>query len=215
MTVPNIDTFENDITSEIKSKEATIGDIASASGDVGNIPQPQNISPFLLIIASVFIIIITTGIIYFGYVYYNKKMNPPVNTAPIQIPEENDTTLLPEISPSFTDAIGRFVTNVEKKPNGYVLTLIDDFSSFSSVYSYMIKNASYYAKDIASAVDSFVNTGTTTPPFIFSDVTINNQNMRVGESASSTVVYAFINNRSLIISSSTAGILFLRSEIVR
>jgi hypothetical protein len=45
----------------------------------------------------------------------------------------------------------------------------------------------------------------------FSDVTINNQNMRVWNHASGTVVYAFVNTKALIISSSTEGILSLRN----
>jgi hypothetical protein len=45
----------------------------------------------------------------------------------------------------------------------------------------------------------------------FSDVTINNQNMRIWTHASGTVVYAFVNTRALVISSSTEGILALRN----
>ena len=214
MAVPNVDTFENDITDEIKHKEATIGDIASASGDIGNAPQSQKIFPILSVLISIFILIITAVVLYFGYNYYSKKINPPVNTAPVQILKNNDTSLLQNVSPLFPDALGRFVTNVEQKPSGYILTLTNTFTTYSSVFAYMIKNESEYADDIANAVGSGRDTSTTTPLFKFSDTTINNQNMRVGTSGSNIVVYAFINTQALVISSSTEGIFSLRGDIL-
>lgn len=51
--------------------------------------------------------------------------------------------------------------------------------------------------------------------YIFSDVTISNQNMRIATSLYGTVVYAFIGTQNLVISSSTDGILTLRSNTFR
>lgn len=50
--------------------------------------------------------------------------------------------------------------------------------------------------------------------YIFSDITINNQNMRVATSVYGTVAYAFIGTNTLIISSSPEGIIALRSSIL-
>ena len=218
MSVPNIDTFENDISTEIKQKEATIGDIASAGGDIGNSSeqQKQKISPVLFILISVVVLVAAGAILYFGYGYYTKNINTSVTSTPIlKIPKTNDVTLLPKISPLFPDAFGRFITNVEKKPDGYILTFADTFTAYSSIFAYMIKNEGDYANDIAQAVGSPSDAGTTTPSFTFLDTTINNQNMRVGNSASSTIVYAFINTQALVISSSTEGIFLLRSDVTR
>lgn len=49
----------------------------------------------------------------------------------------------------------------------------------------------------------------------FEDVTISNQNMRIWKSATSTVVYAFVNTKTIAIASSTEGILELRGDILR
>ncbi len=59
MSIPNVDTFEHDISEEIKVKEATITDIASAGGDVSNSPTPHaNTSRLLLILGGIFILVV-------------------------------------------------------------------------------------------------------------------------------------------------------------
>ena len=69
--------------------------------------------------------------------------------------------------------------------------------------------------DITSAILPKMDTSTTTQAFSFKDITINNQNMRIATSASSTVIYAFIGSEALVFSSTTEGILLLRSDILR
>ena len=212
MTTPNIDTFEHDITNEIKHKEASIGDIASAGGDIGNDSNKnKTISPITILIVSLFVVILAGVAVYFGYYYYNRKINPPENKNIIVAPEINDTSMLKDLSPLFVDAIGRFVTGVEKTNYGYAIKI----NSYSSVFSYMLKNEELFAEDIAFSVGVKNDTSATTSPFIFKDITINNQNIRLGNSASSTVAYAFIGSSALIISSTTEGLLLLRSDILR
>lgn len=46
----------------------------------------------------------------------------------------------------------------------------------------------------------------------FTNITLNNQNMRIWNYASGTVVYAFINTQTLAVSSSTNGILMLKNQ---
>jgi hypothetical protein len=52
-------------------------------------------------------------------------------------------------------------------------------------------------------------------PFIFSDMTILNQNMRVGMSGKNAIYYAFIDNKALVFSKSSEGILTLKNAILR
>lgn len=51
--------------------------------------------------------------------------------------------------------------------------------------------------------------------YIFSDITLNNQNIRVAKSAYGTVAYAFIETNKLVIASSPEGIISLRSRILK
>lgn len=51
--------------------------------------------------------------------------------------------------------------------------------------------------------------------YVFSDITINNQNMRVATCAYGTVAYAFVGTNTLIISSSPEGILALRNSVLK
>lgn len=209
MSIPNIDTFEHDIAEEIKKKEATIGDIAAASGDIGNTSNPP---------ASLSTLVVSLGILFLiavaliGVILFMKYSKTPVSS-----PATTQTTTTPpglqmgSISPTLDSAIGASVGNVKRLEYGYTIEIL----SYSDVFAYMLKNESRYADELAEAVGSPRDTSTTIQPFAFSDVTMNNQNMRVGTSGSSTVVYAFVNTSHLLISPNTEGILSLRSAILR
>lgn len=209
MSIPNIDTFEHDIAEEIKNKEATIGDIAAASGDIGNTSNPP---------ASLSTLVVSLGILFLiavaliGVILFMKYSKTPVSS-----PATTQTTTTPpglqmgSISPTLDSAIGASVGNIERSEYGYTIEIL----SYSDVFAYMLKNESRYADELAEAVGSPRDTSTTTQPFAFSDVTMNNQNMRVGTSGSSTVVYAFVNTSHLLISPNSEGILSLRSAILR
>ncbi len=54
-----------------------------------------------------------------------------------------------------------------------------------------------------------------TEEYVFSDITMSNQNMRVGTSVFGTVVYAFVGVNHLLIASSPSGILTLRGNILK
>ncbi len=95
---------------------------------------------------------------------------------------------------------------MQRSEYGYTLQVL----GYTNTYAYMIKNESLYADELALAVGSPRDTGTSSVPFTFTDVTLNNQNMRVGISGSSTLVYGFVNTTTLVVSSSTEGILALR-----
>lgn len=209
MAIPTVDTFEHDIAEEIRTKEASITDIASAGGNVGNTPQAQTSN--LLFILGGFFILAVIGIFIGFFFFYNKK-TPDIAPLTATSTQPVVTSPLVNLSATLQDAIGGNVGTVSKNEYGYSIMLTD----YSPVFSYMIRNENAYADDLALAVGSPRDTtGTTSVSFTFADVTISNQNMRVGTSGSSTVVYAFVNAEALIISSSTQGILALRGAILK
>ena len=145
---------------------------------------------------------------------------------------------------ALNQAIGQYVTKIDKRGKGFILTL----SSYSAVFSYMLRNENDFADELAralgvprsdkpitrevvvsktgtttgatgtSSVTVVTTLGTTTEtftpsPFVFTDITVSNQNMRIATSASSTVVYAFIGTQKLLIASSIEELLSLRSSL--
>ena len=208
MSIPNIDTFEHDISEEIKTKEATIGDIASSSGEIGNTPnQSSSISTFLI----AFGILVLVAVITVAAVLFIKYSQRPIAVPQSSADEQSSGgALMKSISGSINSAIGDSIGTIQKTEYGYNIQLL----SYSDVFAYMLKNEQRYADELAQSVGSPRDTSTTTPSFSFTDVTINNQNMRVGVSANSMVVYAFVNTKILLISSSTQGILSLRGVIL-
>lgn len=212
MPVSHIDTFEHDVAEEIKSKDSSLTSIASSGGDVSNYAEKDGKPNTLLIIAIIIIsLTVISGLIYLGFTLYASKVAAPPKIEAIDELNTDDTSLLGKLSPQFPPAIERYVTNATKSPYGYTIT----FSSYSSVFAYMLKNESLYADDIAKAVGAPRDKDGGAPPFTFTDLTINNQNMRYGKSASSTVIYAFINTKALVIASTTEAILTLRGDILR
>lgn len=211
MTVPNIDTFEQNISEEIKKKEATFTDIASASGNVGNDTEPStsgsSLIPILLLV--LFLVLAGAG----GGYYYLFVINKPPATPPMLTEQEEttDATHLEEISLTLATALGSSVESAQRSEYGFTIKLRE----YTPVYAYMLRNEAAYAEEIAASVGSPRDVSTTTPSFTFGDITLNNQNMRIGTSASSTVIYAFVNSSHLVISSSTEGILSLRSAIIK
>lgn len=210
MSIPNIDTFEHDISEEIKTKEATIGDIAAAGGDIGNVTTKSTPVSTLLVALGVFLVVavIAVSIILFVKYFNQPEVTPTMTLGGGTVPSAVSAS---SVSVSIESAVGPSISNIQKSEYGYVVRLI----SYSNVFSYMIKNEAAYADEIAASVGSPRDTSTTTPQFMFTDVTINNQNMRVGVAGSSTVVYSFVNTDYLLISSTPEGILALRGGILR
>ncbi len=208
MAVANVDTFEHDIAEEIKHKEASFTDIASAGNDVGNIPPHATYLRLLIVIGIFFVIIILVAI--GGLVYY---YNQTPQVVPVEQGSERNTSqaqkALQALSPTLAQAIGDSVGSLSKNGYGYSVEL----TKYSEVFAYMLKNESAFADELAQAVGSPRDTSTTTSPFVWNDVTLSNQNMRVGVSGSSTLVYAFVNDTLLLISSSTQGILSMKGII--
>lgn len=254
MAKPIVDTFEHDIADEIRHKEASIADIATAVGDIGNEEDlaPKHNVP-LIVAVTVLSLCGLLGAGFIGYSYYSGTTTVPA-TSQNTTSEQKKTTQgvsVSSISPSMERSIGDYITNVQKSKTGYSMNI----TSYSPVFAYMLKNEHIYADELGLAVGNSKTikkeqliatstTATTTPTsststpksgtttlattttevtkatelpttYIFSDITISNQNMRVATSVYGTVVYAFIGTNRLVISSSTDGILALRSGVLQ
>lgn len=207
MTVPRVDTFEHDIADEIKRKEAGFTDIASAGGDVKNTPEAKHSMTPLVLLGMLFVVLIIAAIGSLVYYYRQTPNVMPVENTQTTTPgvSSRSTETLKKISQTLYDTVGASLGNITSSSYGYTIAI----SNFSPVYSYMLKNEQSFAYDLALAVNT-MDIASTTPLFSFSDTTISNQNMRIGEAGSSTVVYAFVHSDTLLISSSTEGILAMR-----
>lgn len=159
--VPKVETFENNIAQEIKRKEASLTQISSASNNVGNdtVELPKK-PPVFFVALVVFFGLCLLGfgmVIYFSITTKGKPI--PIETPPITQPKE--TSSLQSLSPVLSDQIGRFVTGVEKKKEGYVLTI----NNYSAVFAYMTRNESEYIEELSKVfVGVPVTLATTTPP---------------------------------------------------
>ena len=211
MSIPNVDTFEHDISEEIKAKDATIADIAAAGGSVENLPVRESRTSSVLLLMGALSLVVVIGIFVMLYMSYRTQNTSSVAATMAQQSHTTTGVPLPSLSPSLDNALGGNIGNITPSEYGYTLQVL----SYTNVYAYMLKNESAYADELAKAVGSPRDTSTTSMPFMFTDVTLNNQNMRVGTTGSSTVVYAFVNTNTLVVSSTTEGILTLRSAILK
>ena len=166
--MPKVDTFEGDISQEIKRKEASLAEISAASNDVGNnddleLPKKR---PMLFITLIVFLILCILGLGGLAYFYFTDPiLSPPPGGVPIQqnaIPKS--TADIKNISPVLAEQIGRFVTHVEKKDTGYIITI----NNYSAVFAYMTRNEKEYIEDLGAlfaslsvATSTKVNASTT------------------------------------------------------
>lgn len=228
MAIPNIDTFEQDIREEIKHKEATIGDIASASGEIGNMPSnvgtfsnsknstDNNSSRGFYISTIIISILVISVLSYLGYLYTVQQSATKINKV---TDNQNNSIDTPEIitkklndfAPSLSEGISRFTTKVETAPYGTIISIND----YDSVFAFMIKSETDIAKEVlANELKNYENS-TTTPDLTFIDNTKSNQNMREVIVGSTTLVYAFISDQYLVFASSTESIIKIRGNIIR
>ncbi len=145
--MPKVDTFEQDIATEIKRKEASLTGISAASNDVGNIPTADSPTkqPVFLIALVAFFILCLLGFGVLGYFYFKEDTAAPVT-------QETPLPTIPKvisdmqtISPTLSGQIGRFITKVEKKDQGYIVTISD----YSAVFAYMTRNETSYIDELA------------------------------------------------------------------
>jgi hypothetical protein len=158
--IPKVETFENNIAQEIKRKEASLTEISSASNNVGNDPvELPKKAPVFFVALVIFFILCLLG---FGMVIYFSMTTggniSPTNTPPLV--QTQATSSLETLSPTLSNQIGRFVTSVEKKKDGYIITIND----YSSVFAYMTRNESEYIEELSLIFDGVPITIATTTP---------------------------------------------------
>ncbi len=210
MSVPNIETFEYDISNEIKTTDATISNIASASGTIENkeISSTKDRNFFLLIIFSIILIVISVVSIL-GYNFY---LNTTTNTQnAIATTTINGTAgVLTKDFPIFDTNVGRFVSSTKKTNLGYDMTLND----YSNVFAYILRNEGTFLNEAVASLKIKITNATDTPQII--NITESNQNMRALVYGSTTyMVYAFVNNNHLVVSPAVEGIIFMRNDIMK
>jgi hypothetical protein len=245
MVLQKVDTFQHDISDEIKAKDASAASVASAGGNIGNTPPITPKTPVLTIVVMVLFVCGLIGAIGVGYIYYQDMVASQLaaQTPLTQNSVPRAHVSLKGFSPTLDDAIGNYVTDIRKSDKGFTLTL----NSYPPVFLYMVKNENAYIDEISSVlVTKKPKVATTTPKVavvlqptatttgtstkatagtstetvatstgpIFEDITISNQNMRIWRDGESTVIYAFINTKALVFSTTTEGILSLRDAIL-
>ena len=145
---PKVDTFEHNIAEEIKRKEEVLAQASltspSAQDDIILPKKP----PILLIALVTCFVLALAGMIGLGYFYFTTL--PPKQPAVLPTSTIDDTPKvpagLPSLSPTLETGIGRFVTKVEKRDLGYVLTI----NNYSAVFAYMTRNENAYIDELAS-----------------------------------------------------------------
>lgn len=255
MEIPKVDTFEQDIANEIRQKEASLEDIASASGTIGNDADdiPKKNQSALISIITILALCGLTGAGYVGYLYYSDKTSTVTLESTTAEQKKKSSLAVNSLFPKLDQRLNRSLGTVEKTTAGYII----EIKEYSPVFSYMIRNESEFADELGEAIGNkrIIKAVSTTPSqteqatiqattststlttststqgtttvqtqteeqiipeeYIFSDITISNQNMRIATSAKGTLVYAFIGTKNLAVSSSTNGILALRSKVLQ
>lgn len=221
MTVPNIDTFEHDIRAEIKNKEASIGDIASAANDISNTPpafaeEEAHANKKLFIWVAFIAFIALVGFSVLGYLYYTGQPTTPEAAQTLLSKEEQAArnkdvvrARLEKISPTLTQTLLPVAEQITSSAYGTDVTI----SNYSAAFARMLQNEEAIAEEVLDG--TYTLDASSTPVFVFTDITRSNQNMRSVTVGSSTFVYAFIGEHHLVFSSSSEGILSLRNSITK
>ncbi len=147
--IPKVDTFEHDISDEIRRKEASLTDISAASNNVGNnepVELPKK-PPVFIITLIIFFVLSIAGFGMLGYFYFSDNRTTPIE--PVINKKKKEQTAPPnleKISPALANSIGHVVTSIDKKEKGYVLTITD----YPQVFAYMTRNEKEYIEDLAA-----------------------------------------------------------------
>ena len=143
--------------------------ISTADNDIGNDVVLPRRTPIFLISVIVVLILTLSGFGYLAYYYVNdgilspKKEDTAIN--PDSVPKT--TTELKNISKTLGEQIGRFVTRVEKKDGGYIITISD----YSPVFAYVTRNEKDYIEEL-SLLFPADTTQTETKPVVATSTTL-------------------------------------------
>lgn len=225
MTLQKIETFEHDIADEVLKKEESATRVAATDAlvqdvqkEAAQMAQTQKASPlFLSIIIAIVVIVILGAGGYFAYAFFAKKDSAPAVPAKTAQPATPQAQNAPATSVSFfdktfpelKDGMSRYVRKAEKNPYGFTLYITD----YTSTFAFVVKNEGLFAESLANALD--IPADFRSGAYVFTDATVANNNMRVGKSGESSVVYSFIGSNAIVISTSTDGVVQASGAIIR
>lgn len=210
--LPKIETFEYDITNEIKTKEANIRDIAVSNGTIENKEEDNSRNKNLMLISvSAFLILISVISVIVYFLYSQKQETLPAPKVAQRSANGFKEKDLSSRLPLLYEKVGRFITKGEETPYGFSLSL----DNYNEVFAFMLKNENQFSDELSKLLKVNLYMSTSSALLSFTDITINNQNMRTLTNGSSTIVYSFLNTEYLLLSTSTEGILSMRSAIIK
>lgn len=220
MANDHISTFEKDIENEIRTKSASLSDIAAASGVVDNKPEKNALHLVILVVIALVILIV--GIV--TYLYYNNLQRvtaPAVGTevkdtkttdvfentktpakeeSPKNIKREENrlvskkliTTPLSELLPTLFPYVQKNLVKAETYQSGYIVT----FSGYNEFYKTLLDNESFFLKDALLLYGDNPAEGSK-----FSDVRVGESDVRMATGEKGVAVYyLFIKPSTLVIS---------------
>jgi hypothetical protein len=223
MTLPKIETFEHDIADEVLKKEASVVKIAAQDALVQDVQKEalrQKVGPSSPFLVSIIIALIVVAVLVVGGYFAYTKLIAKDEPAPQAVEKKTassaqantqatPSTFFERTFPELKEGLGGYVRKAEKTPYGFLITI----SEYTGPFSFVFKNEDMFADSISNALE--LAPENRDGPYVFTDVTLSNNNMRVGVSGSNTVVYAFVGKNSLLISTSTDGILKGAGAIIR
>lgn len=147
--LPKVDTFTQNIADEIRRKEASLSQIAAATEkpEVQAPQLPKKNIPFIFIIGPFFLVcfLLLAGVAYFFFPSSKQSLPTATISNTEKINTEKITQELILLSPTLAKEIGRYVTKIDKKDAGYILTI----NAYSPVFAYMTRNEEAYIQELA------------------------------------------------------------------
>lgn len=217
---PEIETFEHDIETEIRTKSLSVADMASSASNPTNTPitnkEPSRISLPLIIISGC-VAVILIGAALYVYLTTRNTRTPTVtpstsltttsttNTVTTAGNTEVHPNTIASLLPNVAQNVGSYISSIKKENTGYVLYLLQ----FNPVFAYTFRNESTFRDEALSLLKE----GTSTAGF--TDTNSGGIDMRILNDATNTLVYAFFDGTALAISTSSDGIIKIHNDILK
>jgi hypothetical protein len=168
MPLPPVETFETDITEEIKNTQGRVTDVLAAHSNAPARTPNQGIITTIILLIIILTILLSAVIWY----YFDQKQKVALLLAKQaeQVQVVGAPLEMSKLLPKTASRIDRLVTKSKKAPSGYIFTITD----YSEVYGSLLTNETVLGQEM---ITLFGLDTKSTP--IFKDVTLNNQDIRV------------------------------------
>ncbi len=168
MPIPQVETFETDITEEIRQKQGSVTDVLAAHSSAPTKTPNQTIIRLITFLIIFLLALLAVGIWY--YLSIGKQNALDRQAAQTPVITSKPPISIKKILPSMGPNLERFVVHTSKESAGYVITIND----YTAVYGSILANEKTFGNELIR----LFNIDTVSEP-IFKDVTANNQDMRV------------------------------------